>query len=264
MSKSKVFVLGAGFIGKPLTVHLKNLDYSVQASVRNPENAKNIEDQGIEVHTFSVGDVLSPINHFSCDVLVICYPIGSRSKPIGSHLTQAAWIAKYFPSDKLKQVVLASSTSVYPDGFGLVNEDLTERPAGNGLIQLEYEEALKQAYGKKLTILRLAGLVGEQRLPGRFLAGKTDLPNAESPVNMVHQTDVVRFFLSAIQQAVVGQVFNLCHDQHPTRKDYYTNAALALGLTPPIFSSNQIQEPKVVDNTKSKTFFGLNYVAAIV
>jgi nucleoside-diphosphate-sugar epimerase len=263
MSQPKVFVLGAGFIGKPLALQLKQSGYDVSVSVRNIENAKKLLPDGISVHAFSVGDVLQLEDSFSCDTLVICYPIGSRSQPAASHLKQADWLSKHFPISSLKQVILTSSTSVYPDGFGLVDENFKTPPTDHGLVQWEYEQALQKIYGSKLTVFRLAGLIGAHRQPGRFLAGKVNLPNPNSPVNLVHQADVIRFLLTAIDQGVVGEVFNLCHNNHPTRAEYYTNAALTLELIPPIFSTEQIKNPKIVDNTKSKVFFGLDYLSPI-
>lgn len=263
MLNTRVFILGAGFIGKPLARQLKDNGHSVEVSVRNIENTSDLRCNGIPIHVFSVGDVLDHLEIFSFDTLVLCYPIGSRSQPAGSHLIQVEWLANYFPNNKLKQVILTSSTSVYPDGFGLVNEDFSIRPKDHGLIQLEYEEALQGIYGDKLTVFRLAGLIGEHRQPGRFLAGKTDLPNGQSPVNMVHQVDVIRFITAAIDRRITGKLFNLCHDKHPTRATFYTALASSLGLLPPTFSSEQIQEPKVVDNTKSKLFFDLDYAAPI-
>jgi nucleoside-diphosphate-sugar epimerase len=263
MSQPKIFVLGAGFIGKPLALQLKQRGFEVSVSVRNIENAKDLLSDGISVHAFSVGDVLQLQHSFSCDTLVICYPIGSRSQAINSHLKQAEWLAAYFPSLGINQVILTSSTSVYPDGFGLVDENFKTPPTDHGLVQWEYEQALQEIYGSKLTVFRLAGLIGGQRQPGRFLAGKTNLTNRNSPVNLVHQADVLRFLSSAIDQQIAGETFNLCHDSHPTREAYYTAAAYALALTPPMFTQEQIRNPKIVDNTKSKVFFGLDYLSPI-
>jgi nucleoside-diphosphate-sugar epimerase len=138
----------------------------------------------------------------------------------GAHREQAQWIAAHFPENSLKRVILTSSTSVYPDGIGEVLEKCSARPTDHGLIQLEYEEALREIYGAKLTVLRLAGLLGKNRHPGRFLAGKTDVPNPQSPINMVHQGDVVRFIVELVERDISAEVINLCHDNHPTRQVY--------------------------------------------
>lgn len=257
-SEQKIFVLGAGFIGKPLAIDLKSHGFEVAVSIRKAENNSIFEAQGIAVHNFQVGDPKVTIFN-EIHTLVIAYPIGSRKMNSGEHLKQAQWIAEHFPENQLKQVILTSSTSVYPDGIGEVDENCQVRPSDYGLIQLEYEEALRGFYGAKLVVLRLAGLLGKNRHPGRFLAGKTDVPNPQSPVNMVHQGDVVRFISALIQLNTSPRIINLCQDNHPTRKMYFRAASKALGLEAPTFSQQQISNPKVVNNALSKSLFDFEY-----
>ncbi len=257
-SEQKIFVLGAGFIGKPLAKHLKTEGYSVAASIRNAENNHIFEEQGIEVHNFQVGD--PQVTIFSeIQTLVIAYPIGSRRMQTGDHLKQAQWIAEHFPENQLKQVILTSSTSVYPDGIGVVDEECVERPNDHGLIQLEYEEAFRSYYGSKLIITRLAGLIGKNRHPGKFLAGRKEVPFGSSPINMVHQADVVRFIYELIQRQITVPIVNICHDEHPPKQIYYRAASKALNLEPPTFSPQHLECPKLVNNALSKSLFGFEY-----
>jgi|688.fasta_scaffold14838_9 nucleoside-diphosphate-sugar epimerase len=259
LSKEKqVFVLGAGFIGKPLAINLEQLNYNVSVSIRNSENNASFTEQGIAVHNFQVGDAQVPI--FSeIQTLVIAYPIGSRRMQIGDHLKQAQWIAEHFPKNQVKQVILTSSTSVYPDGMGEVDENCAARPTDHGLIQLEYEEALCGFYGAKLVVLRLAGLIGKNRHPGRFLAGKKDVSFGSSPINMVHQGDVVRFIVELITRQITVPIINLCHDDHLPKHIYYRAASKALNLEPPTFSAQTLERPKLVNNTLSRSLFGFEY-----
>lgn len=256
--ENRIFILGAGFIGKPLAISLKQRGYDVSVSIRKPENNASFEEQGIDVHNFQVGDDDDSI--FSeMQTLVLAYPIGSRKMTPGDHLKQAQWIAEHFPKNQLKQVILTSSTSVYPDGMGEVDENCAARPADHGLIQLEYEEALRGFYGAKLVVLRLAGLIGKNRHPGRFLAGRKELPFGSSPINMVHQGDVVRFIVELITRQITAPIINLCHDEHPVRQVYFRSASKALGLELPTFSQQQISYPKVMNNALSKSLFGFEY-----
>jgi nucleoside-diphosphate-sugar epimerase len=259
LSKEKqVFVLGAGFIGKPLAINIEQLNYNVSVSIRNSENNASFTEQGIVVHNFQVGDSQVPI--FSeIQTLVIAYPIGSRRMQPGDHLKQAQWIAEHFPKNQVKQVILTSSTSVYPDGMGEVDENCVARRTDHGLIQLEYEEALRGFYGEKLVVLRLAGLIGKKRHPGRFLAGRKDVSFGSSPINMVHQGDVVRFITELINRQITVPTINLCHNDHPPKQVYYRAASKALNLEPPTFSSEMQQQPKVVNNTLSKSLFVFEY-----
>lgn len=256
--ENRIFILGAGFIGKSLSINLKELNYDVSVSIRKAENNPSFEEQEIAVHNFQVGE--NEVSIFSeMQTLVLAYPIGSRRMNPGEHLKQAQWIAEHFPKNHLKQVILTSSTSVYPDGIGEVDENCTTRPADHGLIQLEYEEALRGFYGAKLVVLRLAGLIGKNRHPGRFLAGRKEVSFGSSPINMVHQADVVRFIVELINRQITVPIINLCHDDHPPKQVYYRAASKALNLEPPTFSSEMQQGPKVVNNALSKSLFGFEY-----
>jgi nucleoside-diphosphate-sugar epimerase len=259
MWQGKVFILGGGFIGFPLAAELKKHNYEVQVVLKSEKRLPQFEQLGIPAEIRCIGSSIPLVTFSPPEILVIAYPIGSRSNDAPNITSQVSWIAQSFPESSVKQVILTSSTSVYPDGYGAVDEHFDLCSADSGNPQLQYEERLKEVYGNKLTIYRLAGLVGADRHPGRFLAGRKFLPNPNSPVNMVHQMDVVRFLISGIVGSVKGEVFNLCHDNHPERKIYFIQAALALGLEPPTFSEEQIEKPKVVLNTKSKRYFGLDY-----
>jgi nucleoside-diphosphate-sugar epimerase len=256
--KTQVFVLGAGFIGAPLAENLKKAGYEVAVSVRSKVKKEDFESKGFTSYNFEVGQE-GLIPSIRCESLIISYPLGGRRMENQEFLLHAHWIEKNFKHTDLKQVILTSSTSVYPDGFGEVDENCTHRPKAHGVNQLAFEEALRAIFGDKLTVLRLAGLVGANRNPGRFLAGRTEVPNAFSPVNMVHQMDVVRVIELVIKHWITNEIYNLCHPKHPTRIDYYQNTAKKLALIPPQFSKQQIENPKIVSNAKSLTLNNFAY-----
>lgn len=263
MSNSNVCLLGGGFIGKPLAQNLKTKGYNVSVVVRSDKSIEYFKNLGVSCHSAEIGsdtklDLLIPPN-----ILIIVYPIGSRSAQGKSYLEQVQWIMRNFPARTIDQVILTSSTSVYPDGFGLVDEAFCEFSNNHKPIQLLYENELRSLYEEKLVILRLAGLVGEERHPGRFLAGRENLPNPHSPVNMIHQSDVLRFIETAVENQIKNEVLNLCYDEHPSRLEYYTKASISLGLTPPKFSMEQIDNPKIIDNKKAKKLFQMEFTNSI-
>ena len=263
MSKKNVCIIGGGFIGKPLAERLKSLEYHVTVMMSSEKRREEFISLEISTRIARVGADAVLTFSDKPEILVLAYPIGARNIEKNEHLLQVQWIAEAFPVESLEQVILTSSTSVYPDGLGLVDESCVVRPSDHGRIQLEYEEALFEIYGQKLTVFRLAGLVGANRNPGKFLAGQVNLPNPDSPVNMVHQTDVVRFIVASILEEVQGEVFNLCHNDHPSRAEYYTKTAQTLGLEAPTFSREQIHQPKLVSNQKAKDFFQMDYLEEI-
>ena len=49
------------------------------------------------------------------------------------------------------------------------------------------------------TVIRFGGLIGYDRMPGKFLTGKKDLPNGDAPVNLIHRDDCVQIIYQIIK-----------------------------------------------------------------
>jgi len=155
-------------------------------------------------------------------------------------------------------VLFVSSTSVYPD----VNRDVFEyedlKPEkGSGQALKIAEDLFREQTGFVTTIVRFGGLVGYDRLPGRFLASKKDVTNGNAPVNIIHRDDCIQIIDQIIKQNVWGETFNACADEHPLRKAYYTAAAIKAVLEPPVFLSSGEVFYKIVNSGKVKK--QLNY-----
>ena len=116
---------------------------------------------------------------------------------------------------------------------------------------LSAEEVVQNA---NATILRLAGLYGYGRQPGRRLAGQ-EVTGGDAPVNLVHRDDVVSVLVKVIEENIRG-VFNVCADTHPSRKEVYTAQAERLGFEPPRFVEPHEADYKEVSSEKLK---GLGY-----
>jgi nucleoside-diphosphate-sugar epimerase len=165
-------------------------------------------------------------------------------------------------------VLFASSTGVYPNVEHTVTE--ADCPPGQpdalpgprratGEALLEVEALLRDAPGLDTTIVRLGGLYGDDRNPGRFLAGRTGVGRPDGPVNLIHKDDAVGVFATLLAQEVRGEVFNACADEHPARRLFYTRAAEALGLEPPTFDDTDTTTGKRVSNEKLRRRCGYTF-----
>ncbi|WNH12488.1 uroporphyrinogen-III C-methyltransferase [Thalassobellus suaedae] len=149
---------------------------------------------------------------------------------------------------------------MYQNTNGLINETIDcvpEKASGNALIKAEY--LLQKHFGKNLTILRLAGLIGVKRHPGGFLANKKQLKNPNVPVNLIHQKDAIGLIEAVLEQNCFGEIINGCADEHPKRKAYYEKAAILLNLPAPIFETEIKERYKVIDNSKSNSLLNYKY-----
>jgi nucleoside-diphosphate-sugar epimerase len=104
-------------------------------------------------------------------------------------------------------------------------------------------------YGQwKSTVVRLGGLIGPDRAPGRFLAARHNLAQGDAPVNLLHLTDAVGVLQTIIEQEIWGHTLNICASLHPSRREFYPAAAEYLGLQPPTFKP-EYSSGKLIDNS---------------
>lgn len=143
-----------------------------------------------------------------------------------------------------------SSTSVYMN----TNETITESDiAALGESPLvTIEEMFGNCSKFKTTILRFGGLIGYSRHPGRFFRNRKIVNNTDSRVNLLHRDDCIGIISKVIESEVWGEVFNCCADTHPTKREFYSQAALAIGEKTPNFADSGETSSKIVSNEKVK------------
>jgi uroporphyrin-III C-methyltransferase len=255
-----VSILGLGWLGLPLALELQKRGYTINGSKASLAKVKPLAKHGIHTSRIRINknEIIGDWESFIHDtsVLIINFPPKRIPDITTIHPLQIAQIIKHTP--KTMRVVFVSSTSVYQNTNSSVDESVhcsPEKESGKAL--LKAETLLKEYFGSNLTILRLAGLIGPKRHPGRFLANKRQLKNPNVPVNLIHQIDAIGLITAILDQEYYGELLNGCADIHPHRQDFYANAALALGLPKPIFENTEAEKFKIIDNSKSK--IALNY-----
>ena len=82
----------------------------------------------------------------------------------------------------------------------------------------------------------MAGLVGPERHPGRFLQGKRVLAEPQAFINLIHQADVVGVLINIISDHKYHGIYNAVSATETSKEHYYQAAANALGLAVPEFS----------------------------
>jgi nucleoside-diphosphate-sugar epimerase len=110
------------------------------------------------------------------------------------------------------------------------------------------------------TVIRFGGLIGPERHPVRFLAGRTQLENPEAPVNLIHQEDCLAILQKCIQLSFENQVYNAVAPHHPTRVNYYQEKAKSLQLPLPEFDFSKASVGKTVSCEKLQTALGYTFL----
>ncbi len=237
MSKLNISILGCGWLGLPLLKSLVEDGHVVKGSSRNPKTLAEIQKSGGQAFLIDLPQGLPTGFTDGCNVLIITLPPGGRKFGAAAsekYIERLRCLASWFKEPGAPAIIFTSSTGVY----GAAREGVTterNRPAPSthsAIAVLEAEQWLEGTHHRPLTILRLAGLIAEDRHPGHFFGGKDwIIPEADMPVNLIHRTDVITAIKLCLRlDGQLPNVFNVCAAAHPTKGDFYTRAANALGL----------------------------------
>lgn len=265
MAVSTISILGCGWLGLSLGRRLVDAGYAVRGSTTTRTKLRTLQDAQITPHQLELSPTLSGEEtdaFFASDVLVLNVPPPrGRSDLRDYHLRQIESVRAAAVAGAVEWVLFASSTGVYPRMDRAVTEDDTPdeaaraqlRPTGAAL--LDAEQLLQDEPAFDTTVIRFAGLYGENRDPGRFFAGRDTIPGGDAPVNLIHRDDGIGIVMELLDQNIRNDVFNACADTHPTRRTFYTAAAQRLGQPVPAFEEGGMN--KRVSNDKVKR--ALNY-----
>lgn len=233
-----ISIIGCGFVGLPLARSLVRDGWIVRGSTTTEEKIPFLETAGIEAYRFDVTDLDSasagPLT--DSDIVVVNIPPGRRDRDRRN--AYSGWMARLSEAiDAESRTIFVSSTSVLPDVSRVVDEDdATADAGGSAASLLEAENTFLARIDS--VVVRFGGLYGYERTPGRFFAGRTDVPGGGVPVNMIHRDDSVAALRFLIEQPTVLRTFNACAPIHPTRAEFYVRWARRAGLEAPTFDSS--------------------------
>lgn len=255
-------MVGLGWLGIPLANFLASKGFDISGTTRSSEKQQQLSAKGWEVMCLDAStDESIPTSFFeACELAIINIPPG-KLRENNRYAEVCCSIATAIPSTS--KVLFISTTGIYPDDALITNEDEFSRTPylKENLFALT-EERLDAILKERLTIVRFAGLIGPNRNPARFLEGKTDVPNPNAPVNLIHLNDCIQLIYKIIELESWGEVFNACSSEHPTREVYYTSMCQRFGLEAPTFNNvNSVK--KLVSNTKSIQLLGIQYTHSI-
>ncbi|MBB6240362.1 nucleoside-diphosphate-sugar epimerase [Pedobacter sp. AK013] len=263
-SAKTVSILGCGWFGLALAKKLTRLSYTVKGSTTSQEKLAILQSEDIQpfLVNFTAEAVVADPRFFETETLFICIPPKRNStelldypQKIRSILTAA--------KDKSRHVVLISSTSVYGDENKTVNETSEPNPdTDSGRVVLAAEILFKELFPENCTVIRFAGLIGPDRNPGRFFAGKNNIPNGLAPVNLIHQTDAVGVAVKLLEKQAFGRTYNACSPNHPAKMDFYTHAAESTGLQVPNFIAEK-KDWKIVESINVYKYLDYEFKIAI-
>jgi len=256
MSKEKISILGCGWLGEYLASSLRSKGYEVKVSTGSEKRFKELKSRWENVFRIGVehdkvsGDV---VNFLASDVLIINITPNRAER----EKEQFASFLPFLESSSIQKVVFISSTAVYPMLNRIVGEDEGVELVGHPLYLTE--QLFLQNSNFKTTVVRMAGLIGGDRHPGRFFQKTKRIKNSKAPVNLIHRDDCISVIEEIISQNVWGQIFNACADSHPTKEEFYIAAAESLEIAPPSCVLAQETSFKIIGNEKVKCYLNIEF-----
>jgi nucleoside-diphosphate-sugar epimerase len=232
-------ILGAGWLGLELAHTLKD-HYTIKLAARNEEAQRIHIDLGFKSYVLTEGvydnlDVL-----LSCEYLFINYP-PSKFK---DYLHFIKRLSQHPAFSTVEKIFFVSSSSIYPKMPGVYNENCEISSSSNPL----YYEAEKSLHGNAQVIFRCAGLMGAGRIAGKYYSNKP-VKDGKSRVNHVHQMDVIRAVIFAIDHHLEG-IFNLSAPLHPTKEELYRYQCAQCQLIFPLFIESVESKQRIIEGRK--------------
>lgn len=237
----KIGILGCGWLGLPLGTSLVKAGHTVLGSVRNETKSAPLE--AVDIVPFVVNcspDFLGDTDFFDVDVLVISLPPRAAAFGDTHHPEQIKSVLATLTSRGFNpKIIYLSSTSVYPETSSVFTENSPVLPT-HPLVQAE---ALVRTWPHGAWVLRLAGLMGYDRIAAKYFLGKT-ITTGAVPVNYLHRDDAVGIITKIIENPSAPTLFNIVAPQHPTRKEVYEYDARTFGWEVPQFAIPEVPHPE--------------------
>lgn len=278
---TSVGIIGCGWLGCALAHQLKDKGVKVLATRSNADNVEQLLAQGINAGVLLLPDQQSELNgnpvfNSQCIVIAITPQFKQGRADYGDKVEQLVIAAKANPN--VKQVILLSSTAVYNGLSGDIAETAILDLAADKVSVLNqaeqavlsfsdtpFEKLQSEVHEKASYVLRLAGLVGPNRHPGKFLLNGRMLKSPETKVNLIHQQDVIGLIVSLLNEPIASGIFNGVSTTHVSKKEYYQTAAIALDIAPPSFELEETrttQAARIVNGDKVSSELGYQFVYA--
>ncbi len=293
----QISILGCGWLGLPLAKTLIENGFSVKGSTTSENKLALLEENKIQPFLLSLfedkieGNIQEFLNN--SEIVIIDIPPSLRGeKKLLDSSTNAQYrqarsdkkkifvekiktLVTQIEKSSIKKVLFVSSTSVYSDveifstPLEVTEKTPTNPDTESGRQLVEVEELLLGNPNFNTIILRFGGLIGEDRHPIKYLAGKENIENPEGPINFIHREDCIGIIITIINllldsarsdnkqhNQMLKQVqqdnilFNAVAPQHPTREAYYHKKAENMNLALPTFVKNTISKGKIISSAK--------------
>ena len=239
-----ISILGCGWLGRSLAISLLDEGYVVKGSTTREERLELLEMNNIDAFKIDITSFEEFDDFLNVDILIIAI----TSKDLDGFHNLISQIQE----SSIQKVIFISSTSVY----GRRNKVMTEEDEVLKTPLSEIENLFRENPFFETTIIRFAGLFGDERHPSNWFKNGRKIPQPKGFVNMIHKEDCIEIIHEIIDQNCWNQTFNACSNHHPTRREFYTIAKVSNDLEVPEFVENEVYEWKIISSKKVQNVLG--------
>jgi len=247
-------IVGCGWLGKALIKDLIDLDKIspnlILATCQSSESLTVLIDSGVRAEKLRLpdnDDTLAMHNVFKQDSIIICIPPQLKHGR-ADYPQKIQQLVKCAELNDVKRVILVSTTAVYNGLSGDIDENNELDYSAEKVKVINKAEQEVLSFKGSAAVMRFAGLIGEDRHPGRFLSTNRKMTDGQIWVNLIHQKDAVGLLKCLLFQNNKTGIFNGVSDNRITKKLFYQTAASSLNMTKPEFIPSDEKKSMVGKN----------------
>ncbi|NNN43841.1 MULTISPECIES: NAD(P)H-binding protein [unclassified Vibrio] len=263
----RIAIIGAGWLGLPLALHLQQAGHWVCASRTSQQRLIELEAKGITgfVCQLPQAEALAEtLIHNRCDTLIGCFPPGFRVQQGTQYMASWQTLVAQAKRAQVKKIIMISSTSVYPNQA----KEMLESDASLSLtkhndlfsekanILLAAEQSVIDS-GIDYTLLRCSGLIGPNRHPARFAARLSQVSDL-APANMLHLIDAIRAIDFSLQH-LSHQVVNVTTPNTVSKAVFYQAALESVNAETPLPPIVHLADKRILCNKLLDAGFSFHY-----
>jgi hypothetical protein len=207
----KAGIIGCGWLGSRIA-ELLSEDFEIHTTITTSDKTEQLTSKGFHPYVISFPDYLLIEKHTQwqvindLDVLIITIPLSVKSCCASSLYNRIQNLISFI-GDFSGQIFLMSSTGVYPDA----SEEFKEEDKSSD--DVTGERLIKSRY-PQVNILRLAGLMGDDRLLSKY-----NVSNLNFFTNHIHYADIYSVIEKMIVLESQSKIYNVVAPLHPSKSE---------------------------------------------
>lgn len=243
-------IIGCGWVGTIFAEELRRLNYEVHGTTTSSEKARRMASGGMISYVLDFSQEHSPLDHIlasiNFDLIVVSVP-AKKKETYTSCSAKFERLSAFLQTLQSNCVIYLSSVGIYPALNKIIHEHTV--PADQLDTKLYHAERILSSKLEKLNILRLGGIFGSDRIPGKHFSGKV-CNVGNQPANYIHVDDICNILRTLHKQEIRGEILNAVSPAHPLKADIISAMVAKYGFIPPIAFEDTKEEKKIVSSEK--------------